>query len=142
MEAEVNWLAILLATVASMIIGSVWYARSVFGDVWIKLAKINEKNMGEGATRAIAIAVVMSAITAYVLAHFTYISHAFFQNSFLQDALSTAFWAWLGFTAVRIITHDVFENRPNRLTLLTVMHELVIFLAMGLIIGLLPPSGV
>jgi hypothetical protein len=54
----------------------------------------------------------------------------------LQSALTTAFWAWLGFTAARIYTHDLFEGRPQKLTLITVSHELVTFLVMGLVIGL------
>jgi hypothetical protein len=49
----------------------------------------------------------------------------------------TAFWAWLGFTASRIITHDAFEGRRKKLTLLTISHELVTFMVMGLIIGLM-----
>jgi hypothetical protein len=83
---------------------------------------------------------VVSFITAYVLAHVTYLSNTFFGNSYLQDALTTAFWMWLGFTAARIVTHDAFENRPKQLTLLNISHELVTFLVMGVIIGLLPPA--
>jgi hypothetical protein len=55
----------------------------------------------------------------------------------LQDALSTAFWVWLGFTATRFITHDAFEMRPKKLTLLNISHEFVTFMVMGLIIGLI-----
>lgn len=73
------------------------------------------------------------------MAHVTFLSNAYFGNSYLHDALTTAFWVWLGFTAVRVLTHDLFENRPHKLTLLTVGHELVTFLVMGLIIGLLKP---
>jgi hypothetical protein len=51
-----------------------------------------------------------------------------------------SFWPWLGLTAARIAVHDLFENRPNRLTLLTIGHELVTLLAMALIIGLLKPK--
>jgi hypothetical protein len=80
---------------------------------------------------------VASLITAYVLAHVTFLSNNFFHNSYLQDALTTAFWVWLGFTAVRLFTHDVFEGRRKKLTLLNSAHELVTFLVMGLIIGLM-----
>ena len=46
----------------------------------------------KAAPRAIAVTVVVSLLTAYVLAHVTYLSIQFFGNSFLQDALTTAFW--------------------------------------------------
>lgn len=135
MNVEVNWLAVVLATVSSMVVGSIWYARPVFGNLWIKLAKVDEKKVGNGGM-AIGITLVVSFITAYVLAHVTYLSNAFFDNSFLEAALSTAFWTWLGFTAARFITHDAFEGRPMKLTLLNIAHEFVTFMVMALVIGL------
>lgn len=138
MEVQINWLAVVLAAASTMVVGSVWYAKPVFGNLWIKLARIDEKNMANPA-KAISLTVVASLVTAYVMAHVTFLSNAYFGNSYLHDALTTAFWVWLGFTAVRVLTHDLFENRPHKLTLLTVGHELVTFLVMGLIIGLLKP---
>lgn len=138
MDVEVNWLAVVLAMVASMVIGSVWYAPQVFGKTWMKLAKINfDPAKRKEAWKPILATLVVSLITAYVLAHVAYLSNRFFGNSFLQDSLSTAFWMWLGFTAARFITHDAFEGRPIKLTVLNIAHELVTFLAMGLVIGLM-----
>jgi hypothetical protein len=135
MNVEVNWLAVILATASSMVVGSIWYARSVFGDMWIKLTKQDEKKMGEGAGPAIAVTLVVSLITAYVLAHVAFLSHKYFNNSFFVDAVSTAFWVWLGFTAARMVTHDAFERRPVKLTVLNAAHELVTLVVMGAIIG-------
>ena len=138
MEVEINWLAVVLAAASTMVVGSVWYAKPVFGNLWIRLARIDEKNMANPA-KAIGLTLLASLVTAYVLAHVTFLANAFFGNSFLQDALVTALWLWLGLTAARILTHDLFENRPHKLTLLNVSHELVTFLVMALIIGLLRP---
>ncbi len=139
MEVEINFWAVLLATVSSMVVGTIWYAKGVFGKTWAKLVKIdlNDKKMKEGAPKAIALTILVSFITAYVLAHLSFLSHEFFKNSFLQDSLTTAFWVWLGFTAARIITHDVFERRPAKLTFITITHEFVTIMVMGLIIGLM-----
>jgi len=138
MEVQVNIWAVLAATASSMVVGSIWYAQGAFGRTWAKLAKVDmSKSAKPNAFKPIAITVVVSLITAYVLAHVTYLSNQFFQNSFLQDALTTAFWMWLGFTATRFITHDVFEGRPAKLTLINIAHEFVTLLLMGLIIGLI-----
>lgn len=136
MSVDVNWLGVVLAMVSSMAVGMVWYAKSVFGTRWMKLVGMTDAKASKGAGRAIGITIVVSLITAYVLAHVTYLSHEFFGNSFLQDALTTAFWLWLGFVAARVITHDVFEQRPTELTMLTVVHEFVTIMLMGLVIGL------
>jgi hypothetical protein len=137
MDVQINYLAVVLAMLSSMVVGSVWYARGVFGNLWIKLAKIVMKKNSGSMFKPIAVTALVSLITAYVLAHVTFLSNQYFGNSFLQDALSTAFWMWLGFTATRFITHDAFEGRPAKLTTLNVAHEFVTFMAMGLIIGLL-----
>lgn len=138
-NVEVNYVAVVLAMISSMVVGSVWYAKSVFGTQWAKLVGLNDKKMAEGAGKAIGITVVVSLITAYVLAHVAYLSNQFFGNSFLQDALSTAFWLWLGLTAARFITHDAFEQRPTKLTVMNVAHEFVTLMIMGLVIGILKP---
>ncbi|HSX02405.1 MAG TPA: hypothetical protein VLI05_03785 [Candidatus Saccharimonadia bacterium] len=39
--------------------------------------------------------------------------------------------------AVRFITHDAFEGRPVKLTILNLSNELVTIMLMGLIIGLM-----
>ncbi|MET1033036.1 MAG: DUF1761 domain-containing protein [Candidatus Saccharimonadales bacterium] len=139
MDVEVNWLAVLLATASTMVVGSIWYTPKVFGNMWQKLVGLDPKKMEKSAIKPIVITVVVSFFSAYVLAHVTFLSNAYFGNSFLQDALSTAFWLWLGMTAARFITHDAFERRPVQLTLLNVFHELVTFMVMALIIGLLQP---
>jgi hypothetical protein len=137
MNVEVNLWAVLLAMLSSLVIGSIWYAQKVFGTTWAKLAKIDlTKNRGS-VWQPIAITAVVSLITAYVLAHMIYLSNQFFGHSYLQDAVSTAFWAWLGLTAARFVTHDVFEGRPARLTLLNIAHEFVTLMVMGVIIGLM-----
>jgi hypothetical protein len=139
MEVEVNWLAVVLATLSTMVVGSVWYSLPVFGRKWEQWAKIDKKHPANPAY-AISITVVVSFITAYVLAHVTYLSHSFYgHESFLMDALTTGFWVWLGFIAARFITHDAFENRRKKLTLLNISHELVTIMVMALIIGLLKP---
>jgi hypothetical protein len=65
------------------------------------------------------------------------LSNQYFGHSYLQDAVNTAFWLWLGFTAARFVTHDAFEGRPVKLTVLNAAHEFVTIMVMGLIIGLM-----
>ncbi len=135
MGVEINWWAVILATVSSMVVGSIWYARGVFGGMWIKLTKLDEKKMGDNAGPALALTVVASLVTAFVLAHMSFLAHKFFNGSFFVDAVSTAFWLWLGFTAARLVVHDAFEHRPATLTVLNAAHELVTLVVMGAIIG-------
>lgn len=137
MNVEINVLAVVLAGLSSMAVGSAWYARSVFGNTWMKLAKVKMPDNAKDSWKPLALAFAASLVTAYVLAHVTYLSNQFFGNSFLQDALTTAFWLWLGLVAARLITHDAFEGRPAKLTVINLGNELATVLVMGLIIGLM-----
>lgn len=136
MEVQVNYLAVFLAALSSMAVGSIWYAKSVFGTTWMKLAKVKDNN-GDNSSMIYPLLATfaVSLVTAYVLAHVARLSNVYFQNSFLQDSVTTAFWVWLGFTAARFITHDAFEGRRKKLTLINISHELVTFLVMALVIG-------
>lgn len=139
MEVAVNYWAVLLAAVSSMVVGSIWYSQGVFGKPWAKLARIkmDKKVSGPQMTILLGSTFVASLVTAYVLAHVTFLSNKFFGGAFFNTALSTAFWLWLGFTAARVFVHDSFESRPGKLTLMTVSHELVTIVVMALIIGLM-----
>lgn len=137
MNVEINVLAVVLAGLSSMAVGSAWYARSVFGNTWMKLARVKMPDNAKDSWKPLALAFIASLVTAYMLAHVTYLSNQFFGNSFLQDALTTAFWLWLGLVAARLITHDAFEGRPAKLTVINLGNELATVLVMGLIIGLM-----
>lgn len=135
MEVNVNWLAVLVAGLSSIVVGGVFYAKPVYGETWMKLAKLDEKKLG-GAGKSIAIAVVMSFLTAFVIAHVAAISRPFYEVSALSAALTTAFWLWIGISLTTVVIHDAFEHRPGKLTFLTVAYQFFAMMAMGLIIGL------
>ena len=137
MDVSINYLAVFLAAVSSMVVGSIWYSQSVFGKTWAKLAKVDISGRAKMSEMTVLLGMtfVASLVTAYILAHVAFLSNNFFQNDFLQDTLSTAFWLWLGFTAARVFTHDIFEGRRKKLTLLTLGNELVTIVVMALVIG-------
>lgn len=140
MQVDVNYLAVLLAAVSSMVVGSIWYAPKVFGNTWKHLAAADAKSK-MGSPRSLAIAFVGSLLTAYILAHMIFLVHKYFgAHNYMFDAVTTALWLWLGFTAVRFIVHDVFEARPTKLTLLNIANEFVTIIIMGAVIGIFVPA--
>lgn len=141
MVPEINYWAVLIATASSMVVGSIWYTPRVFGTRWAKLANVDMDRPGSSATIAIVVTVIVSFITAWVLAGATTIAWYFYGGSYLVAALVTGVLLWGGFTAARFVTHDAFEGRPAALTVMNVTHELVTIVIMALIIGLWPPAG-
>jgi len=135
MVPAINWLAVLLAAVSSMLVGAVFYARKVFGDRWMRLAKVDEASIAKSPVLPLVITFVVSFITAAVLAGSTALAQEFYGGNYLLNAVITAAVLWSGFTAARLITHDLFERRPGSLTVLNLLHELITVFVMALIIG-------
>ena len=135
---DINYFAVILATLSSMIVGSIWYTPKVFGNYWMRAANITPSGKASDAVRPIVITVIVSFVTAWVLAGAAFISWDFYGGSFFVNTLVTALILWAGFTAARFITHDAFDGRPTGLTVLNVAHELVTIVIMAIIIGVWP----
>jgi hypothetical protein len=136
---HINYLAVIAATLSTLIVGSIWYAPKVFGNYWMKSAGVKPSGRALDAAAPIVVAVLVSFVTAWVLAGATYLSEYFYHGSFLINALGTAAVLWAGFTAARFVTHDAFDQRPSGLTILNISYELVTVLIMAVIIGVWPP---
>lgn len=136
MEVEINLIGVLLAAVSAMVVGSIWYAKGVFGETWAKLAKVNyEKAMQGNDWKPMAYMFILALIMAYVLAHVSYLSQTFFDTSYLYAALSSGFWMWLGFMVPATFGNGLFEGRRKKLMGLNAGNWLVTLLVMGLVIG-------
>jgi hypothetical protein len=139
MEISINYVAVILAALSTMVVGSIWYTPKVFGNLWMKLGNIKPDptfNNKKAAYLYIG-AFLTSLVTAFVLAYFTGIVNRVSSDGFTSAALLSGLLGWLGFTAARIHMHDSFERRRKKLTLLNVTHEFVTIMIMALIIGLM-----
>ncbi|MTE23257.1 DUF1761 domain-containing protein [Microbacterium sp. ZXX196] len=141
MIPEINYYAVVLAALSSMVVGSVWYSPRVFGTRGARLANVSMDGEAKDAVGPIMLTVIVSFVTAWVLAGAATIAWHFYSGSYLLSAVVTAALMWVGFTAARVITHDALERRPAGLTLLTISHECVTIIVMGIIIGVWPPAA-
>lgn len=136
MIPDINVWAVIVATLSTMVVGSLWYAPRVFGRRWMELAKVDPGGDPKAAVQPILLTLVASFVTAWVLAGAAAIAHGFYAGNFLAGTFVTGVILWAGFTAARFATHDAFEGRPAALTVLNCVHELVTVLVMCLVIGL------
>lgn len=103
----VNWIAILVAAIAWMIIGFLWFG-PIFGKAWMKGmgAKMPSK-MPKGMEKNYIIAFIGALITMYV---FSWAIHAMS----IMDAgtvLTFAFFTWLGFFATTALGGVLWEGK-------------------------------
>jgi hypothetical protein len=131
--SQINWLAVLLAFVASMVIGFVWYMPAVLGNRWMAaIGKTEEdlKNISGGAGIWVPM-MVAAALTAILLA-------VLISKLDLDNALAGGFFALvlgLVFRAGGHLIHNGFAGRPVAVTLIDSGHDLVAMTVAGAIIG-------
>ncbi len=135
---NINVWAVLLGGVSSMIIGMLYYSDKAFGREWKKLAKIDDKKLKKDMNKYIGWVFVSAVITALITAYFTFLYQSYTQASWISSALIVATVLWLAVSST-VYAHNAFDQRPLRLTAISVGNRLLTLLAMGLIIGWLHP---
>lgn len=132
--ASVNYLAVLVAAAASMVIGFLWYG-PLFGKQYMKLMKVDDKKLKEakkkGMGKTYVLAFLTSLIMSYVLANF--VSYA--GVSTISEGAVLGFWVWIGFFATTQLGIVIWEGKPVKLYLLKTLNELVTLAAMGAILA-------
>jgi hypothetical protein len=113
MEYDVNIWAVLVAGVASMVTGFLWYG-PLFGKAWARemgwgsLSPEQKDEMGKEAGKNYPQQLVGAIIMAYVFAHVLLA----FESDSVGMALQGAFWTWLGFIAP-VKYGDVLWNKKS-----------------------------
>jgi uncharacterized membrane protein len=129
---EMNYLAILVGAVVSVVIGAVWYSAALFGNAWMALiGKTSEQVAREFSPLKIVWAFVLGFMTSYGLARLI----VWTGRATPVDGLLLGVLVCVVFAMTSIAVNHVFEGRPARLTLIYALHHLVEFAAIGLLLG-------
>jgi hypothetical protein len=131
--AGVNWLAVIVAAVAGIIVGFIWYAPQVFGRRWARASGIELPQPGEVQPMTYIGAVVTAAVTAYVLA----VLIGGLGAATLVDGVIVAVVVWLGFVATWLASGVFFERRSTEWWAINAGQAIVSLAIMGAIIGYL-----
>jgi len=129
-----NLLAILLAAVSSMVVGTVWFLPRVFGNRWQALTGV-DPNKPKRPAVVYSLSFVMAFLTATVLSAAASGAQELLGGGAIVVALATASVLWLGFIAATSAVHYLFEGRSPRIFAINVGHQLVTVLVMAAILG-------
>jgi hypothetical protein len=138
--AGINFVAVFVAAIATMVLGFLWYSPILFATPWMRLmgydpndkAKLAEMQKGAGKTYGVAF--IASLVSAIVLAKIIDISSV---NTILYG-MKIGFAMWLGFVATVQLTGALFSKQPIKLFLINTGYQLICFLAMGAILAKWP----
>jgi Protein of unknown function (DUF1761) len=130
---NINWLAVLLAAILRMAVGSIWFSPLAFVKPWQALTGVTPESMQKGLVRAIAIDFILSLVMAFVLYHA--IMYATNTAPNVVSGLAVGLLNWLGFVLATHLPLWAYENRPLRLISIGTGSNLVSMLLMGLLFG-------
>lgn len=128
--AEINWLSVIVATIAAFAIGGLWYSPVLFGKVWqreIRLSddEIKQANMG----LIFGLSFVLNFISAVVLELFIG------EQGTVAFGLIAGLLVSIGWIATSLGTNYLFARKSLTLFLIDAFYFIVYFAVMGAILG-------
>ncbi len=135
MQVIINYWAVIVAAIASMVIGSIWYG-PLFGKKFMQemgfnsMSEEQKAEMKKGMAKTYIIQFIASMVMFYVLA---WLMGALNQMS-AMGGVQAAFWIWLGFV-LPVKLGDAIWGGKMSLFYIGVSNMLVTLVAGGMIIG-------
>ena len=127
---EVNWIAVALCAVSSLLLGGIWYSPMLFAKSWQEAAGLSDEQAKSGNMGMIfGGAFLLSLIAAAVFAMFLGTEMS------LGAATAAGFSAGLCWVAASFAINYLFERRPLRLWLINGGYHTLQFTLFGLILG-------
>ena len=129
-----NWLAIIIAALANMVIGFLWYGTWAFGKSWMKLSG---RNMGEGFPAGAGPLYALTAVAAVVQAiTMAWLIGQTGANSGSAGAI-VGLYVGMGIVAAAMFAEVLFAGRHPRLFAIVAGYSVVALVVQGAIIGFL-----
>lgn len=132
----VNWLAVVLATVASFAFGAAWYMG--LSRQWLAAVGKTRDELGVGYTPFIW-SVLVELVMAYFLALLTPLLMG--EVTVLGGAIVGAHM-WFGFVLTSLIMNHRYEGMKWSLTIIDGVHLLGVLVIQGIVIGLFGSGAV
>ena len=133
-QVSVNLWAVLVAAIAGMAIGFLWFG-PLFGKQYMAFMNLDKKKMKEakkkGMGKTFTIAFLSTLLMSYILAHFV----GYVQATTIVDGIVLAFQLWLVFFATTELGMILWEGKPFKLYAIKTLHNLVSLAVMGAILA-------
>ena len=135
---HLNWLAILVAAMSTMVVGFLWYSPLLFAKAWMREMgydpndKARMEEMKKTAGPAYPGSFVASLLSAFTLA---LLLHGLRAED-MHFGLMASFHVWLGFVATVQFTGALFSKQSMKLFGINTGYQLVCYLVMGAILTL------
>lgn len=130
MEANVNWLAILVASLSSFVIGGLLYSKALFGKIWMREVVLTEAEIEKSNFfKIFGLTFVLTFIMATCLAFF-FGGKVNVTEGMLYGGLTGLGWVSTAFGVIYLYEHKSFT-----LWAIHAGYNTITFIVMGAILG-------
>jgi hypothetical protein len=128
--ATINWLSVIVASLAAFAIGSVWYSPVMFSKIWQKESNLTDYDLKNASMPVIfGSAVVLMFISAVILDMFIG------RDATAFTGLIAGLLVGIGWIATALGVNYLFGRKSLKLFLIDAGYFVVFFAAMGVILG-------
>lgn len=130
MVFTVNWLAVIVATIAAFAFGAVWY--TTLSKQWLAALGKTRAELNVGNTPfiwSVVVELIMAIVLATLIANLP-------GGVTVGSGITVGIIAWVGFVITTLILNHRYEGMSWSLTLLDGGHLLGVLIIQGLVIGL------
>ena len=134
---EINYLAVLVASLFPMVIGSLWYG-PLFGKRWMALVEKSEEELRASfnPVKSYAVTWVFALLMAFVMAHVIDTWSFRFGDLGVMGGIQTGFWIWVGFVLTIGWQRVAFEDVKTALWTMNSLYNLIALMAMGVLLAI------
>lgn len=135
LEWDVNYVAVVVATVVGMVIGAVYFMPGVVGNAWMKaVGKTEEEVRAANQPVLYVLAAIFQLLMAVLLAA----TIGWADAGTLGGGALVGLLVWIGFAAPAVSLTLLFELRSVASHVIVAGHTLISFVVKGAIIGWWP----
>ncbi|MBP7831995.1 MAG: DUF1761 domain-containing protein [Candidatus Pacebacteria bacterium] len=137
----INWWAVIVAAVVSMVIGSIWFG-PLFGKKWMEVmgmqnvSEEEKKKMMKSTGMLYAVQFILSLLTLYILAH--YIA-GWQPKPGAWGGIINALWIWLGFIMPTLAGNAMWSGKSKKLAWnmfwINTGYNFILYIVFGAILG-------
>jgi len=135
--SAINWLAVLVCVIVSMVSGTIWYNPKTFFPTWWKGIGKSEKDApgagGMGMTWTLT--VLSSLVQVVAMALMVNSMGSLMGGVTLVSGAGTGFMLWLGFIAPTYLVNKLFAGHGLKIWAIEAGNHLVNFVLFGAILG-------
>lgn len=129
---EINFVAVFIAAIVGFILGSIWYSKFLFGNIWMRESKVVINTEKKGHT-------VMVYIIAFLLSLFAALAFSIFLGTETPLGVATlaGLLTGLGWVATSFGINYLFAQKSLKLFLIDAGYHTLQFTLYGIVLGLI-----